>query len=169
MHVLISESRLLTALHDVGLTGDLFSLGHTFHVADIFLGQRIIDQSTLNTALAHGLSVEEMSPSEMKKLMELRRAHPSLCVGNAASLTLSVVRGYPILVGNTGLATLGHDNGRSLLDICWIMDQLQSTVSPDRMLQCFEAIIEKERSHFHSPEVATRLQTYEGVLATVRI
>jgi len=166
VHVLISESRLLTALHDVGLTADLFTLGHSFHVADIFLGQRSIDQSTLVNLIAHGLIVDELSPAEMTKLMDMRRAHPSLCVGNAASLALSVLRGYPILVGNTGLATLGYDNGRSLLDVCWIMDQLQSTVSPDRMLHCFEAVITNERSHLHSPGVATRLQDYESALAS---
>lgn len=160
MEVLISENRLLTALHDVGLTADLLALDHRFHVADIFLNQRSVPQQTLDAFLSYGLIVDDMTPAEMTVLKSLRCEHPTLCVGNAASLALSVSRGYPILAGNTGLAALPDIAVSGLLDLCWVMDGLETIVELGRLLSCFEAIANTERRTLYSPGVATRLQRY---------
>jgi len=160
VHVVVSESRVLTALHEVGLVEDLFGTGHQFHAADIFLANVEIEARVQDTWVSGGLMIEELSSADMMQLLDLRRANPSLCVGNAASLTLSLSQGYPVLVGNTGLATLPAASVYGLLDLAWIMGEVEAIVPLDRLHQCIEAVVAKERRHLHSPEVAARLQSY---------
>lgn len=162
MRVVISESRVLTALHEVELIEDLFALGHHFHVSDIFLDQQQMDGSLELRLLSLGMIVDEMSPSEMVQAVGIRRANPGLCVGNSASLSLASARRYPLLVGNHGLATLPLAANIELLDICWIMDELETIVPVERLHECLQRIIEKDRKNLHSPGVANRLHRYRN-------
>ena len=168
MHVVISESTLLKALHEQGLAQDLLSSGHHFHVVDIFLHQRdLSDQIT--DLLGFGLLREELSPAQMGRLKQLRRVYPALCVGNLASLVLSEAFACPILAGNTGLGTMPAVADQGLLDLSWVMDELEAFISPDRMHQSFSAIVANGRYHLHlhSPEVAVRLQRYARVVSSL--
>lgn len=158
MHLVVSESRILTALHDVDLIEPLFSCGHHFHIADLFLAHRDIDAEVQLSLVSHGVFIEELAPGEMAQMVNLRRSNPRLCVGDAASLALSLSRKYSILVGNHGLATVPVATTHGLLDLCWVMDELEALVPVDQLHGCFETIIADNRSSLHSPGVASRLQ-----------
>ena len=162
MHVVISESTLLTALHEHDLLEDLFSIGHHFHVADLFLHHRELDEAVKTLLLSCGLDLAELSSLQMVRLKQLRGENPALCVGNLASLVLSEELGCPILAGNTGLGTMPVVVDRGLLDLRWVMDELEPRVASDRMRQSFESIVANTYYHHHlySPEVAIRLQRY---------
>lgn len=153
---------MLTALFEEGLIQDLFTVGHHFHVADVFLHHRDIGAEVKSHLLACGLSLDELSPTQVQRLQQLRRENPTLCVGNLASLVLSEAHTCPILAGNTGLGTMPAVVERGLLDLNWIMEELEPVVPLDRLHQSFEAIVANERYHYHlhSPEVAARLQRY---------
>ena len=160
MHVVISERRVLTALHSVALIDELFALGHHFHMVDLYFHQDGLDVTLRRKLVDCGIIVDELKSSEMPKLVSIRRSNPNLCVGNSASLALSIARGYPILVGNNGLATTPDVANQGLLDLCWVMDELEPVIALDRLRTCFEAISNQERRNLHSPGVATRLQRY---------
>lgn len=162
MDVVVSESTILTALHEGGLAGELLSSGHHFLVADLFLHHREIDADVTDSLFASGLTLKELSPGDMSRLKELRREHAAICIGNLASLVLSEVHHCPILAGNTGLGTLSAVADRGLLALSWVMDQLEGRVATDRLRHCLEAIAANHyyRHHLHSPEIAVRLQRY---------
>lgn len=163
MHVVISERRVLTALHKVSLIDDLFAVGHHFHMADMFLNQEALEATLQRKLIDCGMVVDQLSSSEMKHLVDIKRANPNLCVGNSASLTLSQTRSYPILVGNHGLATTPQAAAIGLLDICWVMDQLEGVIELERLRSCFEAISTAEPRSLHCPGVAMRLRRYSQV------
>lgn len=163
MRVVISESRLLAALHEVALIEDLFATGHSFVVADIFLAQQELGSHLESSLMNLGLVVEGLSSDDMRSMAEIRRSHPGLCTGNVASLTLSLARAYPLLVGNHGLATVPAASTYGIFDICWVMDELEAAVPSNRMLECFQAVIANDRGNLHSPGVASRLQRYASM------
>lgn len=123
MRLVIAETEMLIDLHHRKMIQNLFSTGHSFHVVDIVAEQ--LGSEFRDLLLAEGLSGSSLSGSEMSLAVEIFRAMPWICVGEAASLAVAEARGFALLGGSQALRELQRSHQCGTLDQAWILSEIE--------------------------------------------
>ena len=144
-----------------GLLEDLFRLPYEFAVPDL-LFDRELKGALGDRLIALGMRVEDLTPAELTRAIEVRRARTELSTPDTFAFAIAEHRGWPLLTGDGGLRRLAGDEGIIFHGVLWLCDQFEATaiVNANCLHVGLSAISTHPRCRLPTGEVNVRLRRY---------
>jgi predicted nucleic acid-binding protein len=161
--VLVSDTSVIIDLERGGFLEDLFRLPYEFAVPDL-LFDRELKGALGDQLIALGMRVEDLTPAELSRAIEVRRARTELSTPDAFAFAIAEERGWLLLTGDSGLRRLADDEGITFHGLLWLCDQFEAgaVVAANRLHGGLSAISNHPRCRLPTDEVNIRLRRYAG-------